>query len=136
MCTRNEWTTTSSVSTNDVLPVMASEIALTNSREHLNEVKCRATTSKDILYCLRSTITLDQHAHFSSLSIRVLMSSQTSFPFPKKKKRKKNIRPLVLDDPPMIGYSHFSSRVSHLPSDLMPPRIVTPNFIAVSPLGR
>jgi hypothetical protein len=29
-----------SESANDVLPVMASAIALMNSREHLNEIKC------------------------------------------------------------------------------------------------
>ena len=60
-----------SESANDVLPVMASAIALTNSHEDLNEVKSRATTSRDILYWLRSTITLDQHTHFSFLSVCV-----------------------------------------------------------------
>src|ERR1700734_311665 len=73
-----------SESANDVLPVMASTIALTNSREDLNEVKSRATTFRDILYCLRSTITLGRHAHSSSLRVCVrLIWSRTSFPFPK-----------------------------------------------------
>ena len=60
-----------SESANDVLPVMASAIALTNSREELNEVKCRATTFRDILYCLRSAMSFDQQAHFSFLSVCV-----------------------------------------------------------------
>jgi hypothetical protein len=58
-----------SESTNNVLPVVASAIAFTNSHEDLNEVKSRARMARDILYWLRKTIDLDQHAHFSFLSV-------------------------------------------------------------------
>jgi hypothetical protein len=72
MCCGSERLVLRSESANDALPVMESEIALTNSREDLNEVKSRATTSRDIMYYwLRSTISLDQHAHFSFLSVCV-----------------------------------------------------------------
>ena len=71
MCWGSEKLVLRSESANNVLPAMASAIALTNSREVLNQVKCRATTSRDILYWLRGTISLDQHAQFSFLSVCV-----------------------------------------------------------------
>jgi hypothetical protein len=74
MCWGSEKLVLRPESANDVLPVMASAIALTNSREDLNKGKSRATTSRDILYWLRGTISLNQHAHFSFLSkwVRVM----------------------------------------------------------------
>jgi hypothetical protein len=71
MCCGSEKLVQRPEAANNVLPVMASAIALTNSREDLNEVKSRATTSRDILYWLRGTISLDQHAQFSFLSVCV-----------------------------------------------------------------
>jgi hypothetical protein len=71
MCCGREKLVVWSESTNYVLPVMASAIALTNSREDLNEVKSRATMPRDILYWLRGTIPPNQYAHFSFLSVFV-----------------------------------------------------------------
>ena len=86
---------------------MVSAIALTKSCEDLSQVKCRATTSRDILYRLRGTISLNQHAHFSFLSVCVrVMWWWTLFPFPKVQ---------YLEHPSIPGVHGF-----HLPSQYHP----------------